>query len=30
MDLNELTIKAERELAPIFADIDRVAFEKLL
>lgn len=27
MDLNELTIKAERELAPIFADIDRVAFE---
>ena len=27
MDLNELTIRAERELAPIFADIDRVAFE---
>ena len=27
MDLNELTIKAERELAPIFADIDRIAFE---
>lgn len=27
MDLKELTIKAERELAPIFSDIDRVAYE---
>lgn len=27
MDLKELTIKAERELAPIFADIDRTAYE---
>lgn len=27
MNLQELTIKAERELAPIFADIDRVAYE---
>ena len=27
MDLNELTRKAEADLAPIFADIDRVAFE---
>ncbi len=27
MDLKELTIKAERELAPIFSDIDRTAYE---
>ena len=27
MDLKELTVKAERELAPIFSDIDRVAYE---
>ena len=27
MDLNELTRKAEADLSPIFADIDRIAFE---